>query len=362
MHAKTLTSPPAAVLWIDDDRYVTENGKSFLPAHGLRVTMAATVDEGRCAALTSNFLVILLELLSPGDRDGVDLLAEVSGRPGGAPVVVLTGHDRPEWQATATKLGARGYYRKPLVGRALLDAITLASGERALACQALAASVDAVAGQIEHAVDARHGVRHGAVRAADRESRRHDGTSARLGWHPALTAVLLHPLVTVPLFMSCAAAFRHAVTRPSEPPPKGLADVIRRAATYTGPKDKRVATCLARLSAAGLACGKVHLNEVAADANVDSAHLGRLVAKEAGLGFVDWKHGIRLRRAVRLLVETDRPIQNIAGESGFEGLQGAAHFADVFHRIFGTAPTTFQRLVRGMPRGRAGAPSAQGRT
>jgi FixJ family two-component response regulator len=46
------------------------------------------------------------------------------------PVIVITGHDTPDAQARAMKGGAVAYFRKPVDGDALLDAIAtaLASG------------------------------------------------------------------------------------------------------------------------------------------------------------------------------------------------------------------------------------------
>jgi FixJ family two-component response regulator len=46
------------------------------------------------------------------------------------PVIVVTGHDTPETQAQVMKAGAVAYFRKPVDGEALLDAISTAIADR----------------------------------------------------------------------------------------------------------------------------------------------------------------------------------------------------------------------------------------
>lgn len=121
---------------------------------------------------------------------------------------------------------------------------------------------------------------------------------------------------------------------------------IRRAARYREPEDVRVAACIARLTDAGMACGSVHLKDLAAEIGIDHTHLGRLVRAQTGLGFVGWRRGLRLRPAVHRLLEGNEPIQNIALDCGFGGLEGAAHFSDVVHEVLGASPTDLRTCVR----------------
>lgn len=179
-----------------------------------------------------------------------------------------------------------------------------------------------------------------------RARRRSESGRVCAPWVRPLLRVLVHPEVSVPLFMTSAAAVRHAVVRPGIVPPFHLAAWVRRAARYRQSGDRRVVVCLAQLSDAGMACGSVQLKNLAAEIGIDSAHLGRLVKTTTGLGFVDWRRGLRLRPAVRLLAEGDEPVQNIALGCGFAGVDGLARLTEVIHHVFGLPPTEFRTLVR----------------
>ena len=93
--------------------------------------------------------------------------------------------------------------------------------------------------------------------------------------------------------------------------------------------------------------GKVESGEspeaaLAREFGIDPAHLGRLVRRATGLGFRDWKLGIRLRLAVRALAESDAPVKWVAHESGFAS---TAQFDRGFRRVFGMTPGEFRRLA-----------------
>jgi FixJ family two-component response regulator len=72
---------------------------------------------------------LVLDLHMP-KVDGFQVQAWLARAKVQIPVIVITGHDTPEAQARALKGGAVAYFRKPVDGDALLDAISaaLASG------------------------------------------------------------------------------------------------------------------------------------------------------------------------------------------------------------------------------------------
>ena len=66
---------------------------------------------------------LLLDVRMPG-LSGGELLAELKARRIDLPVIVISADDEPEIRRQAHALGAVGFFRKPVDGTALLDAIT----------------------------------------------------------------------------------------------------------------------------------------------------------------------------------------------------------------------------------------------
>jgi AraC-like DNA-binding protein len=90
--------------------------------------------------------------------------------------------------------------------------------------------------------------------------------------------------------------------------------------------------------------------DLAREACVDPAHLGRLLRQHTGLGFREWRLGIRMRPAVWALVVSDEAVKCVALNAGFTG---TAPFDRAFRRLFGMRPGDFRRLaVDVLPRSR----------
>jgi AraC-like DNA-binding protein len=100
--------------------------------------------------------------------------------------------------------------------------------------------------------------------------------------------------------------------------------------------------CVERLQAAGPACGRLRETDLAREAGVNAAHLGRLLRQHTGLGFREWRLGIRMRLAVWALVSTGEPVKCVALNAGFAG---TAPFDRAFRRLFGMRPGEFRRLA-----------------
>ena len=159
-----------------------------------------------------------------------------------------------------------------------------------------------------------------------------------------LIAALLDSNLSVPDFMACAQALRgrgaassEGVEHSSQPRPQD-----RPPASASHVSTPRTARAIERLQMAGKDSGGIREATLAREFGIDPAHLGRLVRRATGLGFRDWKLGIRLRLAVRALAESDAPVKWVAHESGFAS---TAQFDRGFRRAFGMTPGEFRRLA-----------------
>jgi AraC-like DNA-binding protein len=169
------------------------------------------------------------------------------------------------------------------------------------------------------------------------------GALAEIGPSELIMA-LLDSSLSVPDFMACAQALRGRGTASGEgldrsnlPRPQD-----RPAASATLVSTPRTARAIERLQTAGKESGGIREATLAREFGIDPAHLGRLVRRATGLGFRDWKLGIRLRLAVRALAESDAPVKWVAHESGFAS---TAQFDRGFRRAFGMTPGEFRRLA-----------------
>ncbi|HME71936.1 MAG TPA: AraC family transcriptional regulator [Myxococcota bacterium] len=85
------------------------------------------------------------------------------------------------------------------------------------------------------------------------------------------------------------------------------------------------------------------LPTLAARLAVSERQVSRLFQEHVGMSFRTWATELRLERARRLLAETDLPIIDVAGETGWSSL---AHFNSVFRRRAGSTPTGYRILHR----------------
>lgn len=159
-----------------------------------------------------------------------------------------------------------------------------------------------------------------------------------------LITALLDSNLSVPDFMACAQALRGRGTASSEgvdrsSQPRRQDPQPANASLVSTP---RTARAIERLQTAGKDSGGIREATLAREFGIDPAHLGRLVRRATGLGFRDWKLGIRLRLAVRALAESDAPVKWVAHESGFAS---TAQFDRGFRRAFGMTPGEFRRLA-----------------
>lgn len=77
---------------------------------------------------------------------------------------------------------------------------------------------------------------------------------------------------------------------------------------------------------------------------ISRSHLGRLLLKETGLGFCEWRRTFRMKRAAQELVDTSEHVRQIAYHVGYSD---HGQFDHEFEQLFGFSPTEFRRSLAG---------------
>jgi AraC-like DNA-binding protein len=88
----------------------------------------------------------------------------------------------------------------------------------------------------------------------------------------------------------------------------------------------------------------VSLQSAAEQVQLSPFHFLRLFSTVLGVTPHQYLVRARLRRAARLLIETQQSVTNIALEAGFADL---SNFVRTFHRAAGASPSHFRRAARG---------------
>lgn len=87
------------------------------------------------------------------------------------------------------------------------------------------------------------------------------------------------------------------------------------------------------------------LEEVASRVYMSQTYFSKRFKKVTGLNFCEYLLSVRIRAADELLLETNRPVADIAAECGFGD---ANYFGDVFKKMMGMSPMKY-RKSRGRP-------------
>lgn len=99
-------------LVIEDDAPTAELNKRVLEKEGFAVTVGATIDAGGRLASSSDYDLIVTDLILP-DGHGLTIVKSVRERGKATPILVLTGVDAIESTVAALDLGADDYLTKP---------------------------------------------------------------------------------------------------------------------------------------------------------------------------------------------------------------------------------------------------------
>jgi DNA-binding response OmpR family regulator len=114
----------STVLCVDDDPNVSEAIARGLYRHGIRVLRAFLGIQGLSQAITQKPDLIILDLAMPKGQ-GTEIIECLKRNPQTAqiPVLILTGNQDPAMKGRVMRLGAAGYFNKPIVFDELLDEI-----------------------------------------------------------------------------------------------------------------------------------------------------------------------------------------------------------------------------------------------
>jgi transcriptional regulator GlxA family with amidase domain len=106
--------------------------------------------------------------------------------------------------------------------------------------------------------------------------------------------------------------------------------------------DPRVLDALTMLESEAATGRRLTSESIAADKNVDSAHLGGVIKSATGFKFTAWRSAFLLRPALRPLVETNDDVKQIACTA--LGYKHLSQFVRDFHQFFGITPTSFRQV------------------
>ena len=113
----------ATVLIVDDEPNIRRMVGALLVAEGYDVTEASTGAQGVRLAQETDPDVVLLDLMMPGELNGMVALQQMKERRAELPVIMMSGRAGLSDAVQATKLGAVNFLEKPLAPEGVLFAI-----------------------------------------------------------------------------------------------------------------------------------------------------------------------------------------------------------------------------------------------
>lgn len=102
------------ILVVDDEAPIREVLCASLADEGFVVDSAENAEVGLQKIERFQPDIVLLDIWMPGDRDGMDLLREVSPKVNRPDIIVMSGHGTIETAVEATKLGGWDFVEKPI--------------------------------------------------------------------------------------------------------------------------------------------------------------------------------------------------------------------------------------------------------
>jgi AraC family transcriptional regulator len=124
------------------------------------------------------------------------------------------------------------------------------------------------------------------------------------------------------LYQLCATVAGAAALPPEEP--EWLFEV-----------DRRIQGCLD---------AKTSVRDLAGEVHIHPSHLCRVFHRFRGRTIGDYVTGLRMQLACRRIVETQRPLGDIAAEAGFTD---QSHMTRAFKRFVGETPAAYRKRLRG---------------
>ena len=122
---------PIQVYIVDDEPSVCTAYARLVRSAEMQPHTFASVEDFMRSDFTDENACVIADIQMPG-TSGLDLPGLLARAGHHVPVIFVTAHDTPETRDRAQSAGAAAYFRKPVDGQALLDAIAWAlSGPRA---------------------------------------------------------------------------------------------------------------------------------------------------------------------------------------------------------------------------------------
>ena len=113
--------PILHILLVEDDARIADLTKSYLERHNMSVSVAADGESGLREASSSEYDLLILDLMLPGPS-GLDICRAVRAR-GDQPIVMLSALDSESDRVLGLELGADDYLVKPFSPRELVARI-----------------------------------------------------------------------------------------------------------------------------------------------------------------------------------------------------------------------------------------------
>jgi FixJ family two-component response regulator len=117
---------------IDDEESLQRALLRLLHAASFRASAYACVDEFLAASVECDSACIVADVHTKG-TNSLDLPLRLERRGLIIPVIFITAYDTPETREQVKRIGAAGYFRKPIDDQALIDAIHWACDEPQIA-------------------------------------------------------------------------------------------------------------------------------------------------------------------------------------------------------------------------------------
>ncbi|MGH7664082.1 MAG: sigma-54-dependent transcriptional regulator [Gemmatimonadaceae bacterium] len=162
----------ASILIVDDEPNIRRMVGALLAGEGYEVREAADALSGLARALESEPDAMLVDLMMPGNMDGMDTLARVREALPDVPVVMMSGRAGLGDAVKATRLGAFTFLEKPLTPEGVLLALASALELRQARREARALRADlGLSGEMVGASSAMQGLREMIARVAPTDAR-----------------------------------------------------------------------------------------------------------------------------------------------------------------------------------------------
>ncbi len=119
-----------SVLIVEDDGLIALNLMQFLQRSGFDVLEpVATGEEGIECVASSPPRIILMDIRLAGKINGIETARQIRTN-FDIPIIFLTAHSEPDFQATAEEISPYGFFVKPIDEEDVLSAIRNALGKK----------------------------------------------------------------------------------------------------------------------------------------------------------------------------------------------------------------------------------------